>query len=42
QEGRLGVMDYYNLTNIKADTTMREAIAKPEICKDERDNGFAT
>ncbi|MBU2599179.1 flotillin-like protein FloA [bacterium] len=37
QEGRLGVMDYYNLTNIKADTTMREAIAKPEICKDERD-----
>lgn len=27
REGRLGVMDYYNLKNIKADTHMREQIA---------------
>lgn len=28
REGNLGVMDYYNLQNILADTTMRDAIAK--------------
>jgi uncharacterized protein YqfA (UPF0365 family) len=28
--GKLGVMDYYNLKNIQADTEMRDAIAKPE------------
>lgn len=27
REGRLGVMDYYNLNNIQADTQMREAIS---------------
>ena len=27
--GNLGVMDYYRLKNMEADTTMREAIAKP-------------
>lgn len=27
REGKLGVMDYYNLNNIKADTDMRDAIA---------------
>lgn len=27
--GNLGVMDYYQLKNIQADTSMREAIAKP-------------
>jgi uncharacterized protein YqfA (UPF0365 family) len=27
---KLGVMDYYNLKNIQADTEMRDAIAKPE------------
>ena len=27
--GNLGVMDYYKLRNIQADTTMRESIAKP-------------
>jgi uncharacterized protein YqfA (UPF0365 family) len=28
QEGRLGVMDYYNMNNVLADTQMRETIAK--------------
>lgn len=29
REGHLGVMDYYRLENIKADTSMRESISKP-------------
>lgn len=29
REGRLGVMDYYNLKNVQADTQMREQIATP-------------
>lgn len=29
REGKLGVMDYYNLRNIQADTEMRQRIAKP-------------
>jgi len=28
--GHLGIMDYYRMKNIQADTTMREGIAKPE------------
>ena len=27
RDGRLGVMDYYNLRNLQADTQMRNAIA---------------
>jgi uncharacterized protein YqfA (UPF0365 family) len=30
REGRMGVMDYYNLRNIQADTEMRDSIAKPK------------
>jgi uncharacterized protein YqfA (UPF0365 family) len=30
RNGNLGVMDYYKLKNVQADTSMREAIAKPE------------
>ena len=30
RSGRLGIMDYYNLKNVMADTQMRESIAKPE------------
>jgi uncharacterized protein YqfA (UPF0365 family) len=31
REGRLGIMDYYNLKNIQADTKMRESLAeRPE------------
>jgi uncharacterized protein YqfA (UPF0365 family) len=29
REGRLGIMDYYNMRNVQADTSMRESIAKP-------------
>lgn len=29
EEGKLGVMDYYNMQNIQADTKMRESIATP-------------
>ncbi|MBI4834320.1 MAG: flotillin-like protein FloA [Planctomycetes bacterium] len=34
REGRLGVMDYYNLRNIQADTEMRDSIAKPRTDAD--------
>jgi uncharacterized protein YqfA (UPF0365 family) len=27
REGKLGVMDYYNLNNVQADTDMRNAIS---------------
>jgi uncharacterized protein YqfA (UPF0365 family) len=30
RNGKLGVMDYYNLRNIQADTDMRTSIAQPE------------
>lgn len=30
REGNLGIMDYYKLKNIQADTTMRENIGKPK------------
>ncbi len=28
REGKLGVMDYYNMQNVQADTQMRESISK--------------
>ena len=31
KKGNLGIMDYYKMQNIKADTEMRESIAKPVI-----------
>ncbi len=34
RKGNLGVMDYYNMKNIQADTQMRESIGKPEEKKD--------
>ncbi|MCL4547013.1 MAG: flotillin-like protein FloA [Bacteroidetes bacterium] len=34
RKGNLGVMDYYNLRNVQADTDMRSSIAKPEEKKD--------
>ena len=30
RNGNLGVMDYYNLRNIEADTSMRQSIAGPD------------
>lgn len=38
REGNLGVMDYYNLRNIQADTEMRNTIAKPDEKKDKDQN----
>jgi uncharacterized protein YqfA (UPF0365 family) len=29
RSGNLGIMDFYKMKNIQADTTMREAVAKP-------------
>lgn len=38
REGRIGVMDYYNMNNITADTQMRETISKagPALPKDSK------
>ena len=30
RSGRLGVMDYYKMENVQADTAMRQSIAQPE------------
>ncbi|MBM4172004.1 MAG: UPF0365 family protein [Ignavibacteria bacterium] len=38
RSGNLGVMDYYNLRNIQADTDMRNTIAKPDDKKDKENN----
>ena len=35
RKGNLGIMDYYHLKNIQADTEMRNSIAKPEDSKKE-------
>jgi uncharacterized protein YqfA (UPF0365 family) len=34
RSGNLGIMDYYNMKNIQADTEMRDSISKPEKKKD--------
>lgn len=39
RSGNLGIMDYYNLKNVQADTHMRESIAKPEENKSKDQNG---
>jgi uncharacterized protein YqfA (UPF0365 family) len=41
KEGKLGVMDYYDMQNIKADTKMREKISesgKKQIIDDKNNN----
>ena len=37
RNGTFGVLDYYKLENIKADTQMRDAIAKPKSGKSHQD-----
>jgi uncharacterized protein YqfA (UPF0365 family) len=37
RSGNFGIMDYYNLRNIQADTQMRDAIAKPEDKKKDKE-----
>lgn len=39
RSGRLGIMDYYNLRNVQADTDMRNSIAKPDEPKGTNKNG---
>jgi uncharacterized protein YqfA (UPF0365 family) len=38
RSGNLGIMDYYKIRNIQADTDMRESIAKPDSPKGKPDN----
>lgn len=38
KSGKMGVMDYYNLLNLQADTTMRNAIGTPEDINIKQDN----
>ena len=33
RSGRLGIMDYYKMENIQADTAMRNTISQPEAKK---------
>ena len=33
RNGNLGIMDYYRMKNIQADTDMRESISKPAAAK---------
>jgi uncharacterized protein YqfA (UPF0365 family) len=37
KEGNLGVMDYYNLRNVAADTEMRDSISKATGRPDDED-----
>ncbi|MBL6447008.1 flotillin-like protein FloA [Fulvivirga sp. 29W222] len=39
RSGNLGIMDYYKMDNIKADTEMRESIAKPSGKSSSKDKG---
>ena len=39
RSGNLGIMDYYHLKNIQADTDMRTSISKPEEGKDKGKDG---
>ncbi|MGD8780107.1 MAG: flotillin-like protein FloA [Ignavibacteria bacterium] len=39
RSGNLGIMDYYNLRNVQADTDMRNSIAKPDQDKDKKSDG---
>ncbi|MBX2975766.1 MAG: flotillin-like protein FloA [Ignavibacteriaceae bacterium] len=39
RSGNLGIMDYYNMKNVQADTQMRESISKPDEKKDNLQNG---
>jgi uncharacterized protein YqfA (UPF0365 family) len=35
RSGNLGIMDYYRMKNIQADTSMRDSISKPDDNKQE-------
>ena len=38
-EGRIGIMDYYKMRNVQADTEMRESIAKEGGLEEEPEKG---
>ena len=38
--GNLGIMDYYRMKNIEADTQMRDAIAKPQVKTEKNPKNF--
>ena len=38
REGNLGIMDYYRMRNIQADTDMRDSISEGGEDRDNRDN----
>ena len=38
RNGNLGIMDYYRMKNIQADTDMRESISKPAATKNPKSN----
>ena len=38
RNGNLGIMDYYRMKNIQADTDMRESISKPAAVKNPKGN----
>jgi uncharacterized protein YqfA (UPF0365 family) len=38
RSGNLGIMDYYKIKNIQADTDMRDSIARPDTSKGKPDN----
>ena len=40
RNGNLGIMDYYKMKNIEADTNMRESIAKPSVPSPKTDGGI--
>ncbi len=39
RSGNLGIMDYYNIKNIQADTDMRESISKPNDTSKDKNGG---
>ncbi|MFC2123294.1 flotillin-like protein FloA [Bacteroidota bacterium] len=39
RSGNLGIMDYYRMQNIQADTSMRDSISQPDAEKGKRDKG---
>ena len=39
KQGKIGVMDYMNLKNIEADTSMRNSIGKGDGTGTEKENG---
>jgi uncharacterized protein YqfA (UPF0365 family) len=37
RSGNMGIMDYYRIKNIQADTGMRDSIGRPDGSEDKKD-----